>query len=345
MMNSLTKFSIKSFLIAFAMLFAFTGAPQQAQAQPGGYCNIWPPPDGYNYTRCYSYLYGYLSNFKVVEQSTGQTVFERSSGDDNCQYYGADIIDLKIGRTYDVYITQYVPYNYSWYWYGSSRFFIDWNMNGNWKDQGEYLGYQTKYGRTTRFKYTFTIPCTVPIGMTRVRALVGYRYYNNTNDACRLGWIWGTYYYYVYGEAEDYVFNFLPDIDDQFPGQDDILDVNTDYDDSDADHPKPFAKMGAVQPSGTVLNFKITGPRPSTSVVYEGIDPNSGSPNIDMGGYAKYTMQAARGPYAANNGDGTLRGTRGGEYLVSIEVSGSGCPGASYAAFTISWTMICRRIR
>jgi hypothetical protein len=237
-----------------------------------------------------------------------------------------------------VYITDYIPYAWSYMWsYNSARFFIDWNMNGNWNDQGEYLGYQSRYGRRVTYKYSFTVSCSVTPGRTRARAMVGYRYYNNTNNACVLGYVWAGRSYYVYGEAEDYVFNFIPDIDGQFPAQDDILDVNTDYDGSDASHKKPFARMGSVQPAGTSLNYKITGPRPSDNIVYEAIDPNTGSIDVDMGGYSEYTIQAARGPYAGNNGDGTFRGTRGGEYKVAIVISGSGCPGASYATFTVSW--------
>ncbi len=338
-MNTLTKLSIKSFLVAFVMLFAFIGN-RQAQAQPSGYCVIWPPPDGYSYTWCNSYYFGWISSFKVVESGTGTTIFERTSGDDNCYYYGADEINIKIGRTYDVYFTQTVSYYY-YYYYASARFFIDWQMNGNWTDPDEYLGYQGgySYGRTgpVTWHYRFTVPCSVPPGKTRVRAMVGYYYYNTTNDPCVLGYVYAPYSYYVYGEAEDYVFNFIPDIDGQFPAQDDILAVNEDYDGSDAEHPKPFARMGSTQPAGTALNFKITGPRPSDDIVYEGIDPNTSSIDIDMGGYAQYDMQAARGPYAANGGDGTFRGTRGGEYLVAIQISGAGCPGASYASFTVSW--------
>ena len=340
MMNSLTKFSIKSFLVAFIMLFAFMGN-QQAKAQPGGYCAIWPAPDWANYAYCYSRYYGWISEFKVVENGTGTTVFDRTSGNDNCYYYGADEIDLKIGRTYDVYITHTTGYYY-YYYYSSARFFVDWNMNGNWTDQGEYLGFQGGYNYGRRgpvtYHYRFTVSCSVPPGKTRARAMVGYYYYNRTSNPCVLGYVYQNYgYYFVYGEAEDYVFNFIPDIDGQFPAQDDILDVNVDYDGSDSEHPKPFARMGSVQPAGTALNFKITGPRPSDDIVYEGIDPSTGSIDIDMGGYAQYDMQAARGPYAANGGDGTFRGTRGGEYKVSIQISGAGCPGASYASFTVSW--------
>ena len=70
-------------------------------------------------------------------------------------------------------------------------------------------------------------------------------------------------------------------------------------------------------------------------MVYEGLDPVTNNPNISMTGYQTYTLQNARGPYAGANG--TFRGTQGGEYKVGITVSGSGCPGASYASFTVSW--------
>ena len=329
--------SIKGFIAAFVMFFAFLGI-EQSSAQ---YCQIWPPDPSINwyYAYCYSYYYGYISVYKITDMSNNTVVFTRNSGDDNCQYFGGDEIDLKIGRTYKLDVTGYTSY----YYYGhSARFYIDWNQNGSWNDATEYLGYRSggTYNYTYTLSWTFTIPCSTIPGKTRARTLYSgyYTGYNpDSPDACNFGYkyIYDPYNQtQVFGEAEDYVFNFLPDVDSQFPSHGDILLVNQDYDGS-AGYPKPFAKMGSVQPAGTILNYKITGPRPSTSMVYEGLDPVTNNPNISMTGYQTYVMQNARGPYAGANG--TFRGTQGGEYKVGITVSGSGCPGASYASFTVSW--------
>jgi len=342
-MNSrTTKLGIKSFLAAFVLFFAFMGV-EQAQAQgPGGYCQVWPPGDDYewSYTYCGSQYYGYITQFQIVDRSNGQTVFDRTSGDDNCYYYGADIIKLKIGRNYRLNAAGFIYYGMYGY-QANFRYFIDWNMNGTFNDANEYIGYRATSGSQTRSTtFDFTVGCNIPPGITRTRLLFGYYYYNqNWSDACNFGYEYhyDPYHYkYIYGEGEDYLFEFIPDIDGQFPEQGDILLVNTDYDGTNG-NTRPFARMGSTQPPGTILNYTITGPRPSSDVVYQGMDPNNGTPNIDMGGYAQYDMQAARGPYAGNGGDGTFRGTRGGEYRLSITVSGSGCPGAAYSTFTVSW--------
>jgi len=343
MMNSLTKLGIKSFLVAMVLFFAFMGTEQAKAQGPGGYCQIWPPDPSinWNYQYCYSQYYGYISEMEIVDRSSGQVVYTSSSGDDYCYRFETNVAQLKIGRNYTVNLTGFMYYGmYSYE--GSWRFFIDYNQNGSFNDATEYIGYKTEYSssQTRKASFNFSVGCSVQPGQTRARALFGYYYYNpNSSDACNFGYKYlsGTYNYtYVYGEGEDYLLEFIPDIDGQFPEQNDILSVNTDYNGTNG-NPKPFARMGSVQPAGTILNYRITGPRPSEDMVYEGLDPATGSPNINMGGYSQYNMLRARGDYAANGGDGTFRGTRGGEYKLAIAVSGSGCPGASYASFTVSW--------
>lgn len=341
-MNSRTRFSMKIFLAAFAMLFAMMGIQKATAQGPDGYCRIWPPPDDRNwsYSYCYSQYYGYITEFEIVDKSNGQTVFSRTSGDDYCYYFGGDVIQLKIGRSYTVNLKGYIYYGmYSYQ--ANFRFFVDWNANASWKDANEYIGYQSTTGsqQVRSASFDFTVSCSVEPGFTRARALFGYYYYNpNSNDACNFGYRYEYdpyYYYYVYGEGEDYIFEFLPDIDSQFPAMNDVLAINTDYDGSSTSRPKPFTAMGAPQPAGAVLNFKITGPKPSTDMVYEGLDPITNSPNINMGGYQKYIMQNARGPFSRTGG--VFNGDKGGEYRVAISVSGAGCPGESYASFTVSW--------
>ena len=335
MMSSLTKFSIKSFLVAFIMLFAFMGN-QQAKAQPGGYCNVWPPPDWADLSICLSNVLR-ITKFEVVEVGTGQVVFKRTSGSDNCQYFGADIIDVILGKTYQVNVSIFHANSIN---NVMGRFFIDWNMNGRWDDRNEYLGYRNTFvggnAGITNHSWKFTVPCT-QVGLTRVRVLEGYFRNPNNNNACTFGVSWQNRgWYFIYGEAEDYLFNIKRDIVGQFPAQDDILDVNTDYDGTNG-HTKPFVRMGLAEPNGTTMNYKITGPRPSDNIVYEALDPKTGSTNVDISGQSTYIIQSARGPYAGNGADGTFRATRGGEYKVAIQISGSGCPGSPTPTFIVSW--------
>lgn len=343
------KAGLKRLMLAIALFLGIAG--MQAIAQPGGYCVTYPVADA-TYSACYTSQYGYYGYIQKVEftdVATGQVVFSRSSADDgNCFYFGSDEVTLKIGKQYKVTLTGYPYYqygNYGFYYY--SRCFIDWNMNGNFSDQGEYYGSiytsataNTGYsGGSYSFaaSWTFTVPCSVQVGKTRIR-LAESAYYDAGSNACYNGYVYNYppyLYVYSYGEVEDYVLNFIPDMEAVFPQANGILLADTLYNGSSPAKPKPSATMGAVQPSGTILNYQITGPKPATTVVYEMLDPSSNSPNINMGGYKQYTAQKARGAYGLS--DGSFLGTRGGEYKLSVQVSGAGCPGASYSPFTVSW--------
>lgn len=325
--------------LAMLMLMSFTGL-SSLFAQPTNYCV--PYPNGATYEYCYSY-YAYPTEVKVTDVAANTVIFDRVSGDDGCFYFAGETMNMKLGKTYKIDIQVYQTY----YYYNTTRLFIDWNMNGvlGGVDAGEYYSFSRLYGSgTMNYTTTITVPCTVPIGLTRMRVLSAY-YYDQGNNACRNGYYYdgGSYQYsYCYGGAEDYLINFVADVEAVYPPQDGIILAATVYDGTTragVTYPKPMARMGQTQPAGAILKYQITGPRPSTNMVYEGLNPTNGTTSIDMGGYRQYDMQKARGIYSYPSGasDGSFYSENGGEYKVGVSVSGSGCPGSSYSTFTVSW--------
>jgi hypothetical protein len=185
-------------------------------------------------------------------------------------------------------------------------------------------------------------------------------YYPYNNDAtaknpCFNGLFYNytTYgYSYAYGETEDYYLNFTSNITASFPDNqpDDrsILYANEVYDGTQrlkngamTNFYKPQVTFTSPQPTGTYLNYKIVGPLPSTNVVYEALDPVTGSTDVQVGGFgsATYQIQKARGIYAYPSGssDGSFLSANGGEYRVSMKVFGAGCPGETIRTFTVAW--------
>ncbi len=346
----IARAGIKRLILAVALLLGFL-VIQEAVAQPSGYCTTYPAPASYMTSYCgnidWGYL-GYISKVEFKETASGLVIFTRSSGIDACYYNTGAEVNLKIGKQYTVTMTGYPLYPYGSYnWAYYCRAFVDWNMNGSFANAGEFLNnatvYTTAYSNTspTGGSYTFTaawtfsVPCTTPVGKTLMR-LSETSQADNGSNACINGpyYDYGSYgYYYNYGETEDYVLNFIPDMEGSFPAVNGILLVNTLYDGSTG-KPKPSATMGAIQPPGAILNYRITGPKPSTNLVYEMLDP-TGSPNVPFGTASKtHTAENAR--FAFGRSDGSFIGNLGGEYKLAIEVSGAGCPGASYSTFTLA---------
>ena len=346
----------KLFNLVFAILLLFGSAGlQELFAQPTNYCV--PFPKGATYEYCYNeyykqWSYNYMptiTEVQVVRVVDNSIVYDRTSGGENCFFLSSDIINLKYGNQYKItmtYIMNYCTptcYTYTG-WPMYNRLFIDWNQNGSFLDAGEFQGtlYQSANTNTPySCTWTITVPCTVASGMTRMRLSSCYAY-DNGADACINGYYYdyGTYqYYYDYGESEDYIINFIPDVEATFPAQGDILKANEAYDGttrSGVTYKKPMARMGQTQSAGAILHYAISGPRPSNTVVYEGLDPATMSPAINMGGYRQYDIQAARGIYSYGN-NGAFLSADGGEYKLAVTISGGGCPGAAYSTFTVSW--------
>ncbi|MFN3781468.1 MAG: GEVED domain-containing protein, partial [Candidatus Kapaibacteriota bacterium] len=356
------KPSLKLSAFVGSLLFAFFLAfvPLRLSSQPSGYCVVYPPdiPSGYTNTWYYCYgplYYGYLINVKIKDVSSGQWVLDWTTGADNCYTFTGQEAKLKLGKTYELYFSFYMPY--SWYCqymilygYYSICFglaWLDWNMNAKFNDPNEFLGVQTLQLANwnsstctgTYGPFNIIVPNTQQVGKTRLRVMHNMwgHYGGPGSTGCYMHYLgdYPPYYFYydAYGEAEDYVIEFMPDIEATFPGDGDILLAGVTYDGSDANYPRPMVRMGSPQPSGAILRYRITGPKPSTNVVYEGLDPSTGSIDINMGGYRQYDIQRARGTFATSNGG--FRPTRGGEYRLNVTVGGTAAPAEANPTFTV----------
>ncbi|MGC8747599.1 MAG: T9SS type A sorting domain-containing protein [Candidatus Kapaibacteriota bacterium] len=347
-----------SLLVAFFLAFT----PSRLASQPSGYCNVYPPdiPGNYSYVYYYCYgplYYGYIVNVKIQDAATGAWVLDWTTGADNCFTFTGQEAKLKLGKSYRLYFSFYMPYSwycqyitqYSYYLYCYGLAWLDWNMNARFNDPNEFLGVQTLQLSNwnsstctgTYGPFNITVPNTQQVGKTRLRVAHNMwgHYGSPGSTGCYLYYLWDYppyyFYYYAYGEAEDYVIDFQPDIEATFPSDGDILRANETYDGSDANHPRPMVRMGSPQPSGAILRYRITGPKPSTNVVYEGLDPATGSIDINMSGYRQYDIQRARGTFATANAG--FRANRGGEYRLSVTVGGTAPPAEANPTFTVAW--------
>lgn len=327
-------------LLAIAFTLLGIAGFSKLVAQPVGYCVPYP-----NSSITYQYCYYYYSDprtVQIIDVSTGTQVGYFNSGDiGTCwKEERGYSFDLKLGRTYRMIIGVYAQVTY----YHRVRLFIDWNHNGSYQDDGDYMGMQSYYGGGNfTVSYDFTVPCSMDPEPTMFRVFSSY-YYDQGKESCYNGYLSLPSYNYVYGGGKDYVMNIIADIEGTFPNRGGILFTDEDYDGTQRvkdgvtyDFKKPSVTMGQTQPSGSILTYQIQGPRPSTNVVYEGLNPSDGNRYINMGGYRTYTMSRARGPNAINSGDGSVKFYRGGEYKVAASISGSGCPGEIYNPFTASW--------
>jgi len=250
------------------------------------------------------------------------------------------------------------------YDYGNSsyrmgfRMFVDYGIDGYYGEIGddyysnndgsdEYVlsNYYYLYGYNSRcatriYTNTFTIPADVEPGKTRMRLLatayVGeYPYIQYRNNACLNG------YYYVYssydrvynfGEAEEYLIEFTLPIKGTYPGRNDILFAEKDYDGIDKDidgtvypFPKPMIELRSAVGSGTFCTFQIKGPLPGQGVVYNGLTP-SGDAMIDLsvpfdaGNPLMFEFSNSSGSASTAANDGTVNFSRSGEYYVEYNV-------------------------
>jgi hypothetical protein len=314
----------------------------KAIAQPTSYCNP-SQPAGYT-SWCYNASYGYIANVRVFNSTTGMNAINNASGaDPNCYVNTGVEGNLQLGNSYTIRVTGYNPYMYGGSMY--TRAFIDWNADGDFVDAGEYLGTvfsSLPYMTTGTFDvdYNITVTCAIQKGKTRLRVATA-QWYDASNKPCING---GDFipYNYGYGEVEDYILNFDQDLKETFPGQFAILHANEAYDGTDrtkngsiVNFTRPYVKTYAPQTQGTFLSYKIVGPLPSLNVVYEGLDPVTGSANINMGGMDYCPIQKARGSYA--NPDGSFKASIGGEYREIVSIFGSGCQAQAVKVFTVAW--------
>jgi len=211
-------------------------------------------------------------------------------------------------------------------------------------------------------EWEFTVPETNATGVGRMRIATSYYYsttatvnnynLNNAYNACWNGYAYDNAYYggwygYCYGEMEDYLVDFVIPIKEIFPSDkspDDILLAGEVYNGTtrnDTYFKRPMLRFGNTQAAGTMITYKIVGPLPSTTTVYEA--QYNGSNEIPIGDPGMldanfiYNIQNAVGPAVVDNYG--LKISNGGEYQV---IAGLKKPGSTeYKTikknFTVSW--------
>ena len=271
--------------IAALMLFISGNIelPAQQDNGPTGYCN---PAEDYRgtvtyyhpsgrwcypkyYPENYTYYNWYYANAieeveiynaaetKMLRESPGK----KTDAFEDCYVWTGEEAELLSGETYTIrgkcwhsyyslfgnnYCGRY-PYTWYNYMYYTYRIFIDWNMDGDFDDPGEWIN-QTEDnavgnnpGNSWRaylhcdeyhtWQYSVTIPGDIPIGKTRMRVMTCYNYpYNYSwanpkpEDACWNGYMYEYTWYnppriyaYSYGEIEDYLLNFSIPFKNTFP--------------------------------------------------------------------------------------------------------------------------------
>jgi hypothetical protein len=339
---------------------------------------------------------------QIVDVASGEIKMDRQSRDnpgysgqnmgefEDCYVYTGARGEMEPGGIFDIkswHNINYYGYNgtdYCSYGYTSTydfRVFIDYNIDGDFSDMGEWVndpaniasGATQKIGSTHDWRYNsncqtnyleqyrIKIADNQAIGVTRMRILSSYYYPYSlgyglglSGDACWNGYFFdysmygyppGSYYGYNYGEAEDYLIEFVISIKATFPDNkspNDILLANEVYDGTRTGFERPYITLGGPQPAGTLLTYQIIGPMPSTTVVYTGIDPTTGSNQMGigvdkLGTNLKYNIQKATGEAVVGNYG--FKRLSGGEYQLVLGIKKPGQPDFKSIKrnFTISW--------
>jgi len=339
-----TKVVYYAVIVALTLLWA-----NSLVAQPTNYCRPWCP-DGYTYCYCYSQS-AYFTEVRINKVSDGEVVLQRSSGTEpNCYTFVNDREGrLEPGEEYNLYIRAY-----SYYAGCFIRAYIDWNIDGDFYDTGLYtsptvnedifggsVSTSVSFAEseiTFKFKVPTDVETGVEEGRTRLRLLTSYAY--DPSNPCCIGYCYSTYQV-AYGEGEDYIVKFEGGVKDTYPTQNDILYANELYDGTSrmkngvmVEFKKPALLFSSNQPAGVQCRYKIMGPLPSTQVVYEALDPNTGLPEIDVAGYNNYPIQAAHGKCAVGI-YGDFKSSQGGTYKVYAFMLGK--PKELIQTFTVAW--------
>ncbi|MGE5480629.1 MAG: GEVED domain-containing protein, partial [Chloroflexota bacterium] len=395
------KFS-KRFLRTILLCVGFiAGSLGVLKAQPTNYCNPtnWP---GMSYYYCYPQMavesWGYDSYYastikRVQIFNADESKLDVASNEDD-DYLDACYVppqpgveaEVMLGNTYTFKATihtnvygygGYSYCDYGWTDYFTTRIFIDWNMDGDFADPGEWINdpagpyndppwapvswdQYMEYCQDVEYAYNVTIPDNQPLGKTRMRVMTAIWYPQDPwypgKEACHNGF-WDTWstpaqYAYDYGETEDYILNFSLSVKNTFPDNkapNDILYAGQLYNGETRQitisgntfnnyFERPFVEFGSSQAPGTTMYYKIQGPLPSTDVIYEGLDPESGSNIIDVGGKPAKVFITKSSGMASPAGDGTFIQTSGGEYRLTVGIA---LPNKPYKEvvknFTVSW--------
>ncbi|MER3329173.1 MAG: GEVED domain-containing protein, partial [Candidatus Kapaibacterium sp.] len=324
----------------FAIVFALIALPSnKAEAQ---YC-------GFEAVQ-YWYAYAMINSVTVTDITEGTDVLSRL----NTNHEGWATID-RTGGPYEFNIGNNFEIKVNWgvYYQGYLRAFIDKNGDQRWERgvQGPnneflaaiFMASDFSYPAIPRFNSVIpmNIPDDAPEGESRMRIMANYYYYSD--DACNLyyqpGYQWG------YGEVEDYAINFAAPVPETYPTAGNILYNNEEYDGTQrmfngqmTNFRLPAAESKGPQPTGTRIEYWITGPLPSTEVVYRALDPNTGSQSIRYNSpTAVYTMKSATGSASVSTSEGTFKPSKGGEYKVNVKLTKlSGKSAQGVKVFTVA---------
>jgi hypothetical protein len=353
-----TKRQLATITVFFVILFAFIANFDLKAEDTGPTTYCYPKSEAMNlgsYYWCYAtyvksissyYMYYFtepILETQIVDVASGEIKMDRISrtnlgfsgqnmGEfEGCYVYTGVKGEMEPGGIFDIkswHRQNYYGYNGTDYCnYGYTiqfcfRVFIDFNIDGDFSDTGEWIndpvrinaGTTTKIGSTHNWTYSaqcnenvleqyrIQIPDNQPIGVTRMR--IGSSYYypyalgygpGQAGDACwngyfqdysQYGYPPGTYYGYNYGEMEDYLVEFVISIKSTFPDNkapNDILLAGEVYDGTRTGFERPYITLGGPQPAGTLLTYEIVGPLPSTTVVYRGMDPLTSTNQMGIG--------------------------------------------------------------
>ena len=320
--NLLHKITM-SFITLVVLMISLPSGKAEAQ-----YCGYENAP--------YRYNYAIIRKVTIKDVTEGNDIYTRASDWDNNGWATIDItgttsspIEMNIGNNFELTV------NWGLYYQAYLRVYIDRNNDGRWEtaqvgpDQ-EYVGY------ILRTDYNYYIPPNVyqddkmlinigdnvPEGPSRLRISVNY--YNYYADPC-------VSYSpsYIVGEVEDYNINFVASLPEIYPTTGNILYNKESYDGTTRDYngaPNYF-KLPAVefkgpQPANTRIEYTISGPLPSREVVYTALDPATGSNSIKFTTPTQtYSVKSAIGSASVSPSVGTVKFSKGGEYVVNVKVT------------------------
>ena len=324
----------------FAIVLALIVLPSsKADAQ---YC-------GFEYIQYWD-LYAIINNVTVTDVTEGDVIIDRL----NTGFEQWATID-RTGGPYDMNIGNSFEIKVQWgvYYYGYLRAYIDKNDDQRWEQtnmgpDGEFLsniyiqsGFNYPAFPDNESIIPFNVADDVPEGPSVLRIIANYGWY--TTDPCvsyyMVGYQWG------YGEIEDYAINFQAPVPETYPTAGNILFNKERYDGTIRDFKGvttnfrlPAVESKGPQPTGTRIQYWITGPLPSTEVVYRALDPNTGSQSIRYNSPTQtYTMQSATGSASVSTSEGTFKPSKGGEYKVNVELTKlSGKSAQGVKVFTVA---------
>lgn len=335
MKKLLQKIGISSLALISLLMFL----PQESSAQ---YC-------GFDYVRFWR-NYAIIDDVIVEDITESSTVLERvDTGYE--QWATIDETDgpyeFNIGNDFELQVQWGVYYR------GYVSAYIDKNDDQRWDfnrigPDEEFLG--IRY-RASGFRlpppiiynevFEFTIGEDVPEGPSVMR--IKANAYNRYTDPCTAYFRPG--YQWAYGEIEDYAINFVAPVPETYPTNGDILFNNEDYDGTQrmfngqmTNFDLPAVIFKGPQRPGTKFMYEISGPLPSTEVVYTALDPTTLQEEVLIRtNDTKIEIESASGVNAKSIVEGTFSPTKGGEYKVKVTlIKSSGKRAEGINVFTVA---------